>query len=94
MGDVMRETDLVFQYDFDTKGHLTQSFETNIVTEKIDTNLLLYSYHNSGNLAFVRKKNQTGYYSTLYFYDSNNRIIKQEYVRDIDTVGTFFVPSF
>lgn len=94
MGDVMRETDLVFQYDFDTKGHLTQSFETNIVTEKIDTNLLMYSYHNSGNLAFVRKKNQTGYYSTLYFYDSNNRIIKEEYRRDIDTAGTFFVPSF
>lgn len=94
MGDVMRETDLVFQYDFDTKGHLLQSFETNNVNQKIDTNLLMYSYNNSGNLAFVRKKNQTGYYSTLYFYDSKNRIIKEEYRRDIDTAGTFFVPSF
>jgi YD repeat-containing protein len=94
MGDIMRETDYVFQYDFDNKGHLIQSFETNNESHKIDTTLLLYSYYKDGNLAFVRRKDQIGYYSTHYFYDSINRVIKEEYRRDIDTAGTFFVPSF
>lgn len=94
MGDIMRETDLVYQYDFDSKGHLIQSFETSLENQKIDTNLLGYGYHKDGNLAFVRKKDRVGYYSTHYFYDSINRVIKEEYRRDIDTAGTFFVPSF
>ncbi len=94
MGDIMRETDLVYQYDFDAKGHLIQSFETNSENQEIDTNLLIYGYNKNGNLAFVRKKNQIGYYSTHYYYDSINRIIKEEYRRDIDTAGTFLVPSF
>lgn len=94
MGDIMRETDYVFQYDFDNKGHLIQSFETNNESRKIDTTLLLYSYYKDGNLAFVRRKDNIGYYSTHYFYDSINRVIKEEYKRDIDTAGTFFVPSF
>lgn len=94
MGDIMRETDLVFQYDFDNKGHLIQSFETNNESHKVDTTLLLYSYYKDGNLAYVRRKDHIGYYSTHYFYDSINRVIKEEYKRDIDTAGTFFVPSF
>jgi YD repeat-containing protein len=94
MGDIMRETDYVFQYDFDNKGHLIQSFETNNESRKIDTTLLLYSYYKDGNLAFVRRKDNIGYYSTHFFYDSINRVIKEEYKRDIDTAGTFFVPSF
>ncbi len=94
MGDIMRETDYVFQYDFDNKGHLIQSFETNNESHKVDTTLLLYSYYKDGNLAYVRRKDHIGYYSTHYFYDSINRVIKEEYKRDIDTAGTFFVPSF
>ena len=90
----MRETDFVFQYDFDPKGRLIQSFETRNENLKVDTNLLIYSYYTDGNLAYVRKNDPLGYYSTHYFYDSIDRVIKEEYKRDMDAEGTFFVPSF
>ncbi len=94
MDDVMRETNYVSVYEFDRKGHLSQSYETQKGSGKTDTLVLFYGYDSRGNLEFVRKKDLKGFWSTHYHYDSLNRKIREEYRRDIDTAGTLLVPSF
>lgn len=94
LDDVMRETDYVYVYEFDRNGHLIQSYETKKGNSKKDTLVLFYGYDAKGNLEFVRQKDQKGYWSTHYQYDSLNRKIREEYRRDIDTAGTLLAPSF
>lgn len=86
----MRETNFISVYEFDRNGHLVQSYET----RKSDTLVLFYGYDSRGNLEFVRRKDQGGFWSTHYVYDSLNRKVKEEYRRDIDTGGTLLGPLF
>lgn len=90
LDDVMRQTNFISVYEFDRNGHLVQSYDT----RKEDTLVLFYGYDQKGNLAFVRRKDQNGFWSTHYEYDSLNRKVKEEYRRDIDTAGTLLVPVF
>lgn len=94
LDDIMRETNFISVYEFDRNGHLVKSYETGKNIDKKDTVVLFYGYDARGNLEFVRRKDQKGYWSTHYQYDSLNRKIREEYRRDIDTSGTLLVPSF
>lgn len=94
LDDIMRETRYVSVYDFNPQGQLVRSYETGKNIDKKDTTVLFYGYDARGNLAFVRRKDLQGFWSTHYQYDSLNRKIREEYRRDIDTAGTLLVPSF
>lgn len=90
----MRPSNYIYKYEFDQEGHLIRSLETRKGLYGTDSLVLFYGYDAKGNLAFVRKKDNHGYWSTHFEYDSLKRKIKETYRRDIDTAGTLLVPFF
>lgn len=85
-GDIIRKTDYIYRYEFDQEGHLIYSLETKLIGKMVDTLVLYYEYDANNNLAVVRQKNDKGFFSTQFTYDTKNRIIKEAYYRDIDTM--------
>jgi len=94
MGDVMRQTEFVYVYDFDEQGHLVKSYETKKTEGKLDTLVLFYGYDTRGNLAFIRRRDRNGFLSTHFEYDSLKRKVREEYRRDADSSGTLLAPNF
>jgi YD repeat-containing protein len=94
MGDIMRQTNYVYVYEFDTLGRLSQSYETRKTEEGKDTMVLAYGYDNQGRLEFIRRKDGNGFLSTHYTYDSIGRKVREEYRRDIDSMGSLLHPQF
>lgn len=87
MGDKMRETEYIYAYEFDKEGRLSYSLETKKGNHGTDTLILFYGYDAKGNLSYVRQKDLKGFWSTHYEYDAENRKIREEYRRDIDTTS-------
>ncbi|TXI87008.1 MAG: hypothetical protein E6Q37_02820 [Crocinitomicaceae bacterium] len=94
LDDIMRPSNYIYRYEFDQEGHLIRSLETRKGVYGTDSLVLFYGYDVRGNLAYVRKKDNHGYWSTHFEYDSLKRKIKETYRRDIDTAGTLLVPFF
>ncbi len=82
--DIIRTKGLNFFYEFDVNGSLSKQMATFHNTTNLckDTNLIEYSYTSNNLLKFTRKSDAYGFYSNRYFYDSQNRLIKQTYHRE------------
>lgn len=95
LGDIIRKTDYIYQYKFDKEGRLIFSLETKLIGTIVDTLVLYYEYDADNRLSIVRQKDKDGFFSTKYNYDAKNRVIKEEYFRDIDTTtNNVSQPSF
>lgn len=96
IGDRIRGSEYIYEYKFDENGRLTYSLETKpSFSNTVDTLILFYGYDDKGNLSYIRQKDYRGYWSTHYTYDDENRKIKEEYRRDIDTISDDILsPSF
>lgn len=84
-GETIKNSKYIYRYEFDAKGHLIYSLETKLIGSIVDTMVLYYEYDASNRLSVVRQKDNQGFFSTKYTYDAENRVIKEEYFRDIDT---------
>lgn len=94
MGDIMRQTNYVYVYEFDSLGRLSQSYETRKSEAGKDTMVLAYGYDRAGRLEFIRRKDGNGFLSTHYAYDSLGRKTREEFRRDIDSTGSLLHPQF
>jgi hypothetical protein len=83
MNDQIRPSDLIYVYEFDTLGRMSQKYETIQVKDSIDTIVTQYNYYPNGFLKIKRKSDQYGYYAYLYEYDSIGRIVREEFRRDL-----------
>lgn len=92
-GDVMRQTNYVYVFSFDTLGRLTCHYETAKGDIVNDTTVRFYTYAPNGNLTSLRVNEKRGFLTTYYTYDDDNRVIKEEVWRDIDTMNSKLQPS-
>lgn len=92
-GDVMRQTDYVYVFSFDSLGRLSRHYETAKGTIVSDTIVRFYSYDEKNNLLSKSINEKRGFLTTYYTYDQNNRIIKEEIWRDIDTLHSLLKPD-
>ncbi|PKR79846.1 hypothetical protein CW751_12880 [Brumimicrobium salinarum] len=83
LGDILRETDYFREYTFNEKGQLVRQLESRQVANGQDTLVSLYEYDN-GNLVALRQKDQYGFYAYIYAYDEKNRVINEEYRRNLN----------
>lgn len=82
-GDMIRNTNDVFEYKFDSLGYLISTFETKTENSKTDTLMNFYTYTNGGKISLHRKSEYGGISSFHYIYDSLNRMIYVENRRDV-----------
>jgi hypothetical protein len=82
-GDVVRATNDVFKYSFDTIGNLISTFQVRSDIGKKDTSVNYYLYDQKNRLIIHRKTEHGGLTAYHYEYDSLNRIISIEQKRDI-----------
>jgi len=92
-GELMKETAYKYEYQFDQEGHLILTFETKADDGTSDTTWNLYEYNNTGKLAVHRKTEQEGLNAIYYEYDSLNRLISEEFKREIDTGNHVIIQS-
>lgn len=92
-GDVMRQTDYVYVFSFDSLGHLTRHYETAKGDIISDTVIRYYTYDGFGNLLSKRINEKRGFMTTYYSYDDQHRVIKEEIWRDIDTLHGLLTPD-
>lgn len=83
MNDQIRPSDLIYVYEFDSLGQLTQKYETVLTNAGVDTVVTRYDYNASGTLRVKRKSDQYGFYAYLYEYDSLGRVVREEFRRDL-----------
>lgn len=76
----IKASKFIYVYEFNPNGELIKEFKT----KQQDTVVSEYKYDDHGNLSQIRKSDQFGFHSYSYQYDSLNRIIKQEYRRDLN----------
>jgi YD repeat-containing protein len=86
-GGPMRETKFKHVYEFDREGRLILTYETRTDDGTKDTSWNIYEYDEYGFLDLHRKTDEDGFTSVRYTNDSIGRIIKEEYVREIDSNG-------
>lgn len=86
-GEVMKSTSYKYVYNFDKLGHLISSYETNMDDGTKDTIWNIYEYDAKNQLATHRKTDLDGFATIHYTYDDKGRVVKEEYVRDIDSLG-------
>lgn len=84
MGDIMRQTELKRAYHFDQEGRLIKSLETMQAKNGFDTLITLFEYDDLGRLSTSRSIDQYGFYAKHYEYDSLDRVIKEEYRRNLN----------
>lgn len=82
-GDIMRKTPYKSTYEFDSSGHLIESFETRSDDGIKDTIQNMYAYSPTNLLTMHRKKDSGGYGSVHYQYDKLGHIISEETHRDV-----------
>jgi len=82
-GDMIRNTNDIFEYKFDSLGYLISTFETKTVDSKTDTLMNFYEYTSDGKISLHRKSEYGGISSFHYRYDSLNRLIYVENRRDV-----------
>ena len=82
-GDIVRTSNDLFKYSFDTTGNLISTFQVRSDLGKKDTSVNFYVY-NEKNLVIIHRKTESGGLTAYcYQYDSLNRIISIEQKRDI-----------
>lgn len=92
-GDIMRESDYVYVFNFDTLGNLVRHYQTSKGDLVIDTNVRFYDYTQDGRMVRKRISQKKGFLSTYYSYNSNAQVVKEEVYRDIDTLNSLLNPS-
>lgn len=86
-GAAMRETKFKHVYEFDNEGRLISTYETRTDDGTKDTAWNIYAYDEYGFLDVYRKTDEEGFTTIRYTNDSIGRVIKEEYVREIDSNG-------
>lgn len=92
-GDIMRESNYVYVFNFDTLGNLVRHYQTSKGDLVTDTNVRFYDYTQDGRMVRKRISQKKGFLSTYYTYNSNGQIVKEEVYRDIDTMNSLLNPS-
>lgn len=92
-GDVMRQSDYVYVFSFDTLGQLVRHYQTAKGDLITDTTVRFYDYSLSGNLVRMRASQKKGFLSTYYSYNDKGQVVKEEVYRDIDTMNSLLTPS-
>ncbi|WP_341907344.1 hypothetical protein [Fluviicola taffensis] len=92
-GDIMRESNYVYVFNFDTLGNLVRHYQTSKGDLVTDTNVRFYDYTQDGRIVRKRISQKKGFLSTYYSYNSNGQIVKEEVYRDIDTMNSLLNPS-
>lgn len=91
-GDILRNSNYVHVYSFDTLGQLTCHYKSAKGDKGSDTTVQFFTYTPSGKVNSVRINEKRGFLTTYYTYDSLNRIVKEEVYRDIDTLHSKIQP--
>lgn len=91
-GDVMRQSDYVYVFSFDTLGQLVRHYQTAKGDLVTDTTVRFYDYTLSGNLVRMRASQKKGFLSTYYSYNDKGQAVKEEVYRDIDTMNSLLKP--
>lgn len=86
-GGAMRETKFMHVFEFDNDGRLISTYETRTDDGTKDTAWNIYEYDEYGFLGTYRKTDEEGFTTIRYTNDSIGRVIKEEYVREIDSNG-------
>lgn len=84
INDQIRPSDLIYVYEFDRSGRLTQKYETVQVSGGIDTVVTQYEYDATGFLKIKRRTDKTGFYAYVYEYDDSGRVIREEFRRNMN----------
>lgn len=102
VNDILRNTELERKYFFDREGRIIKTYETIQADKGKDTIVTYWEYDNAGNLAVIRTADQYGFYATHYSYDSLNRVVREEFRRNLNQnknrirfeLGNEFMVSF
>jgi hypothetical protein len=87
-GDMMRETQYMYVYEFDSLGRLSSSFETRKDDGTIDTTWNVYLYNPENLLIEHKRGDGKGFTSTGYEYDEKGNQTKESYIREyVDSLG-------
>lgn len=92
-GDIMRESNYVYVFNFDTLGNLVRHYQTSKGDPVTDTSVRFYDYTQDGRLVRKRISQRKGFLSTYYSYNSEGQVVKEEVYRDIDTLHSLLRPS-
>lgn len=92
-GDIMRESEYVYVFNFDTLGNLVRHYQTSKGDPVTDTNVRFYDYTQDGRIVRKRISQKRGFLSTYYSYNSEGQITKEEVFRDIDTMNSILKPA-
>jgi YD repeat-containing protein len=91
-GDIMRESNYVYVFDFDTLGNLVRHYQTAKGDGVTDTTVRFYDYTRDGRMVRKRISQKKGFLSTYYSYNGDGQSIKEEVYRDIDTMHSLLNP--
>ena len=92
-GDIMRESNFVYVFSFDSLGRLKRHYETAKGDLVTDTLVRFYTYNDKNELRSIRVNEKRGFMTTYFTRDSLSRIIKEEIWRDIDTLHSLLEPD-
>lgn len=87
-GESMKSTKYKYVYNFNTFGDLTSTFETCPDDGTKDTIWNIYQYDSQKNVTVHKKTDQEGFTSVYYEYDSLNRVVSEEFKREIVSEDT------
>lgn len=79
----IKKTKDIYYYEFNYQGLVVKEYRT----QYTDTLVSMYAYDDLGRLITLRKSDAGGFESYHYTYDEKNRILSQEYRRDINKTG-------
>lgn len=88
INDQIRPGKLIYVYEFDEEGRLTQKYETVEVKGGIDTVVTQYEYNPKGFLHVKRRTDNSGFYAYVFEYDESGRVIREEFRRDMNKSGS------
>lgn len=81
--DIVRESDLIQYYEFDTSGKIIKQMNSrHMFGTRTDTTTIMYHYDNKGRLITKRQNDNFSFYSYNYEYDSLGNVIRESYSRD------------
>ncbi len=87
-GEVMRQTEYKYVYEFDSLGRLVSSFETRKDDGTQDTTWNKYFYSEKGEMIEHKKGDGKGFTSTTFEFDEEGRSIRKSNVREyLDSLG-------
>ncbi|MFI5203506.1 MAG: hypothetical protein ACHQF2_03330 [Flavobacteriales bacterium] len=81
--DIIRETELVQYYEFDSFGRLVkQMYSHHKFSDRLDTTTIMYYYDSKNRLATRRQNDNYSFYSYNFEYDSTGNVVREVYSRD------------